>query len=81
MGHNYGRDNVKKRAVRRKKAERLAAAEKQKENGEITPPTKLRHGKRLGRSSGFRSLIPLVSPNTAPSLRHVFSAVGLGYHQ
>jgi hypothetical protein len=24
MGHNYGRDNVKKRAVRRKKMERLA---------------------------------------------------------
>ncbi|PYL43589.1 MAG: hypothetical protein DMF42_03660 [Verrucomicrobia bacterium] len=30
MGHNYGRDNVKKRAVRRKKAERLAAAKKKK---------------------------------------------------
>jgi hypothetical protein len=29
MGHNYGRDNVRKRAVRRKKAERLAAAKKQ----------------------------------------------------
>ncbi len=28
MGHNYGRDNVKKRAVRRKKAERLATAKK-----------------------------------------------------
>jgi hypothetical protein len=25
MGHNHGRDNVRKRAVRRKKAERLAA--------------------------------------------------------
>jgi hypothetical protein len=30
MGHNYGRDNVKKRAVRRKKAERLATAKKRK---------------------------------------------------
>jgi hypothetical protein len=30
MGHNYGRDNVKKRAVRRKKADRLAAAKKKK---------------------------------------------------
>jgi len=30
MGHNYGRDNVRKRAVRRKKAERLAAAKKSK---------------------------------------------------
>src|SRR5262245_52998251 len=30
MGHNYGRDNVRKRAVRRKKAERLAAAKKTK---------------------------------------------------
>ena len=28
MGHNYGRDNVRKRAVRRKKMERLAVAEK-----------------------------------------------------
>jgi hypothetical protein len=28
MGHNYGRDNVRKRAVRRKKAERLAAEKK-----------------------------------------------------
>ena len=28
MGHNYGRDNVRKRAVRRKKTERLAAAKK-----------------------------------------------------
>jgi hypothetical protein len=26
MGHNKGRDNVKKRATRRKKAERLALA-------------------------------------------------------
>jgi hypothetical protein len=26
MGHNYGRDNVKKRATRRRKAERLALA-------------------------------------------------------
>jgi len=32
MGHNYGRDNVKKRAVRRKKAERRATAKKNKEN-------------------------------------------------
>jgi len=31
MGHNYGRDNVKKRAVRRKKAERLATTKKNKE--------------------------------------------------
>jgi hypothetical protein len=30
MGHNYARDNVKKRAVRRKKAERLAAAKRNK---------------------------------------------------
>jgi len=29
MGHNRGRDNVRKRAVRRKKAERLADAKKQ----------------------------------------------------
>jgi hypothetical protein len=29
MGHNKGRDNVKKRAVRRKKAERLAFAKKE----------------------------------------------------
>jgi hypothetical protein len=29
MGHNYGRDNVRKRAARRKKMERLAAAKKQ----------------------------------------------------
>jgi hypothetical protein len=29
MGHNYGRDNVRKRAVRRKKMERLAAGKKQ----------------------------------------------------
>jgi hypothetical protein len=28
MGHNKGRDNVRKRAVRRKKAERLAFAKK-----------------------------------------------------
>jgi hypothetical protein len=28
MGHNYGRDNVKKRATRRKKAERLALAKR-----------------------------------------------------
>jgi hypothetical protein len=30
MGHNYGRDNAKKRAVRRKKTERLALAKKNK---------------------------------------------------
>jgi hypothetical protein len=30
MGHNYGRDNMRKRAVRRKKTERLAAAKKNK---------------------------------------------------
>jgi hypothetical protein len=30
MGHNYGRDNVRKRATRRKKAERLADAKKNK---------------------------------------------------
>jgi hypothetical protein len=30
MGHNHGRDNVRKRAVRRKKIERLAAAKKKK---------------------------------------------------
>ena len=30
MGHNYGRDNVKKRAGRRKKAERLALTKKDK---------------------------------------------------
>jgi hypothetical protein len=30
MGHNYGRDNVKKRAIRRKKTERLALAKKKK---------------------------------------------------
>ena len=30
MGHNYGRDNMRKRAVRRKKTERLAAAKKKK---------------------------------------------------
>jgi len=30
MGHNRGRDNVKKRAVRRKKAERISAAKKNK---------------------------------------------------
>jgi hypothetical protein len=29
MGHNRGRDNVRKRAVRRKKMERLASAKKQ----------------------------------------------------
>jgi hypothetical protein len=29
MGHNHGRDNVRKRAVRRKKTERLAAEKKQ----------------------------------------------------
>jgi len=29
MGHNYARDNMRKRAVRRKKMERLAAAKKQ----------------------------------------------------
>jgi hypothetical protein len=33
MGHNYGRDNVKKRAVRRKKAERLATAKKKNRPG------------------------------------------------
>jgi len=30
MGHNYARDNVRKRAGRRKKAQRLAAAKKNK---------------------------------------------------
>jgi hypothetical protein len=30
MGHNYGRDNVRKRAKRRKKTERLALAKKDK---------------------------------------------------
>jgi hypothetical protein len=30
MGHNRGRDNMRKRAVRRKKIERLAAAKKDK---------------------------------------------------
>jgi hypothetical protein len=30
MGHNYGRDNVKKRLARRKKAERLVLAKKNK---------------------------------------------------
>jgi len=30
MGHNYGRDNVRKRAVRRKKAERIAKKNKKK---------------------------------------------------
>jgi hypothetical protein len=30
MGHNYARDNVKKRAVRRKKTERLATTKKNK---------------------------------------------------
>jgi len=30
MGHNYGRDNVKKRVARRKKSERLALAKKNK---------------------------------------------------
>jgi len=36
MGHNYGRDNVKKRAVRRKKTERLALERKQPSH-EATP--------------------------------------------
>ena len=31
MGHNHGRDNMRKRAVRRKKTERLTAAKKQQE--------------------------------------------------
>jgi hypothetical protein len=30
MGHNYGRDNVKKRLARRKKAERLVLGKKNK---------------------------------------------------
>ena len=30
MGHNYGRDNVKKRAIRRKKTERIAVAKEKK---------------------------------------------------
>jgi hypothetical protein len=30
MGHNYGRDNVRKRSVRRKKAERIARKNKKK---------------------------------------------------
>jgi hypothetical protein len=30
MGHNHGRDNVRKRAVRRKKTERLATEKKKK---------------------------------------------------
>jgi hypothetical protein len=34
MGHNYGRDNMRKRAVRRKKAERLAAAKRKKSTRE-----------------------------------------------
>jgi hypothetical protein len=33
MGHNRGRDNVKKRAGRRKKAERLALAKKRPSHG------------------------------------------------
>jgi hypothetical protein len=32
MGHNRGRDNVRKRAVRRKKMERLADAKKNKKS-------------------------------------------------
>jgi hypothetical protein len=34
MGHNHGRDNVRKRAVRRRKAERLAAAKKNPKKSE-----------------------------------------------
>jgi len=34
MGHNKGRDNVKKRAKRRKKTERLALAKKNKRKAE-----------------------------------------------
>jgi hypothetical protein len=30
MGHSHGRDNVRKRAARRKKAERLAGAKRKK---------------------------------------------------
>jgi hypothetical protein len=30
MGHNYGTDNMRKRAVRRKKMERLAAKKNKK---------------------------------------------------
>jgi hypothetical protein len=33
MGHNHGRDNVRKRAVRRKKVQRLAAEKKKKAPG------------------------------------------------
>jgi hypothetical protein len=38
MGRNYGRDNVRKRAVRRKKAERITAAKKQQPSHEATAP-------------------------------------------
>jgi hypothetical protein len=37
MGHSHGRDNVKKRAARRKKAERLALAKKNKKKTEKQP--------------------------------------------
>jgi hypothetical protein len=32
MGHSHGRDNVRKRAARRKKTERLALAKKKKKS-------------------------------------------------
>ncbi len=37
MGHSQGRDNVKKRAARRKKAERLALAKRKKNTREREP--------------------------------------------
>jgi hypothetical protein len=33
MGHSHGRDNVKKRAKRRKKTERLAVAKRKQKTG------------------------------------------------
>jgi len=35
MGHNYGRDNAKKRAKRRKKHERLASAKQPSRDGAV----------------------------------------------
>jgi hypothetical protein len=44
MGHNRGRDNMRKRAVRRKKAERLASAK-----NEPSPEATARQGKKTSK--------------------------------
>jgi len=56
MGHNHGRDNVRKRAARRKKTERLALAKKKQKpanTAEIENPKSEEKAASLKRGGNF----------------------------